>query len=174
MAREAGGGEIGEGVDLRLRLILREAHVELVDVERERILRELGTRGERLVDGVAQRHDCGEVSGGSRGSGRRSTSGRRGRGASGVFRLFSAAVSACCGEEEVLLEGGDLRLRGGHVDGRERALLGLAAVALVLLLGEADGLGLHLVVAPGEVELPVGLDGQRDALDDALPELLRW
>ena len=46
--------------------------------------------------------------------------------------------------EEVLLEGGHLGLRGHHVDGRQNALFGLAAIALVLALGEAHGLGLHV------------------------------
>ena len=75
--------------------------------------------------------------------------------------------------EQVLLEGGDLGLRGHHVDGREHALLGLPPVAFVLPLGEPHGLGLHVEIVLGVVELPVRLDGLGHHFDDALAQLLR-
>ena len=54
----------------------------------------------------------------------------------------------------------------------EKALLHLTAVAGVLLLRQSYGFNLNGEIAVGELEFPIGLNGLRHHLDDALPELL--
>ena len=85
----------------------------------------------------------------------------------GVLGIGERALS----EEDVLLKSGGLGLGLHDVDGREKALFDLAAIAGVLLFGEADGFDLDGEVAVGVGELPVILNGLRDGFDDALTEL---
>ena len=72
-----------------------------------------------------------------------------------------------------MLERGHLGLGGHDIDGGEDSLLGLPAIALVLLLGKSDGFGLHVEIVPGVVQLPISLDGLSDYFDDALAETAR-
>ena len=67
-----------------------------------------------------------------------------------IFRLGERGLRAV----GVQLEVGELGLRGDHVDGREQALLLLAAVAFVLLASNVDGVELHLQIVVRVNQLP--------------------
>ena len=89
-----------------------------------------------------------------------------------IFSAFSAVVRAFLRRKDILLKRRDLGLCLDDVNLREQALLNLAAVARVLLLGQAHGFPLHVEITPRECELPVGLHRLRNYFNNALPELL--
>jgi putative ABC transport system permease protein len=165
------GGVARDEVDLRLLLVVVEAAVDGVYVALHLIELKFRTVRESRVESVFE-SGCGRLE--------IDRIDRRERFAPdlGVLlagdQVLKVVLRDSDGVERFvngLLEIRHLRFRGGDVDRGELPLLNEAFVVLVLALGVLDGVALHLQIAQGECEVPVGPLHVRDRFDRALAEL---
>ena len=170
-AGKARQARVRERVDARLCLLAAKARVELIDLDGQVALLELGPSRDRLLRGG---REVGKVdAGGRRGFGnQRESPNKIGavRRDHLLQRVFGAGKSFLR-SEDVLAERRHLSLCGDDVDAGQKPLFGLTAIARKLLLGEAHGFDLHFKIAASVIQFPVGLDRLCDDLDHRLPKL---